>query len=128
MPQMPAETIKDQSVNMAERRLFPRVLLTVTVNICDYRTRQNIGDAVIRDISLGGLCFRADKVYAAKTDYLFRFVLPNNKEFAVPGTVVWNYTAERESFHGVSFKKLGFFKKYNLSKYIQAEIDKQPLK
>lgn len=106
----------------AEQRKHPRVPLITSLEIRSRGKPMFEVHALLRNISLGGICFEAIEELSPGNNFVFTFHLPNGYALTVLGEVVWKLPAEKVKLYGAKFKRLGIFNWIRLNKYIRKQL------
>lgn len=105
-----------------ERRKYPRVIYSATVNVKQVGADKVLSSGIIKNISVSGLALETESELKSGAEYIFEFYLPDKSIVKSKGMPVWELRSKNSNFYGIAFSSTGFFSKLKLKRFIEDKL------
>ncbi|HAX61121.1 MAG TPA: hypothetical protein DCX95_00975 [Elusimicrobia bacterium] len=114
--------IKIKNMLNENRRKYPRVIYSATVNVKAAGAGKISYHGIIKNISVSGLALEIENELTAGAGYIFEFYLPDKNIIKSKGKPVWELRSKNSNFYGIEFSSIGFFSKPKLKRFIEDKL------
>lgn len=109
-------------MNEEDKRRHARVPLTVLLELHTPSGVVPKGKGFIVNLGIGGAALESDEQFDIGDNFVFRFSVPDGKNFDFLGEIRWIKKGVLTKKYGVKFKNINFFEKMRLKNFVLARL------